>query len=733
MLNKLLSGGADLDEGTDSTAAQPFPADTGEHYFAGDADRVQRLNLLVHLMPYGGVLLLLGEEGVGKTALLRQLSLRASDSCRICQLSASACIDPRQMLEEMLDNFAWQANVDPSLGGAQLGILREHLGILRRNGYAPVLIIDDAEALPDSVFGVLEQLYDGGDCLTLILAGGLDLKKRLAGPLLQSLNTHVTHELELPAFSSSEQTDYIRQHLEWADIEGMGPFQPSALKFIFVASRGVAQRINELARVFWANKKTGADTAVGYARVSSLPWLKQLRYILPLVLISSAAAIFHQEIRTAIFPLSESMQLVKSLDPAPVVAINADAHDLQIGQIRLTETNSEAVSRTLPAVPSTLAQTSPPSEAAVLDAFGLAATSVVSAENLVQLARVSGSGLAASLLVDVPMAVSESSAGAAVVKQVNTGRPQPAASLAIAQRAETESLGLETHPLKADGHQAVVAAATASSLGTERLGTETDAELSRLAEPGVASQALVSEGLADKVASETHALTDNERKGGVPVPSAVTQHGDDWWLKQPAGQYAVQLLAMDETVVKAYIDRHVLADKVGTFWVLSGKQGLLAVASGPFKTQTEANEAALTWRQRLPDTKPWVRSVASIQQAVDAFRRQQRPAWLTLVVNHEQQLLQRQPGGYAVQLVAMDQAGVTRFVEKHGLADQVVYFRTRSGGQELYAALLGSYPSRELALAAGHEIARQAKSVRPWVRSIASVQQTIRNQRDRPR
>jgi len=731
MFDKLLSQSVSR-QGDDSVTSlpRPFPENSGENYFAGDASRVQRLNLLTHLVPYGGVLLILGESGVGKTALLQQIQIKSSDSCRICQLSTAACIDPRQALSEMLDCFAWQADADRSLGGAQLRILREHLGILRRNGYAPVLIIDDADALSDTVFGVLDQLFDGdsSDLLTLVLAGEADLKKRLSGPLLQPLNSHITHELELQPFSAEEQADYIHQHLVWAGIEGVGPFKASALKFIYVASRGVPQRINELARVFWDNKKGSTEAVASVSTWWRLPWLKQLRYVLPLVLISSTAAVFHNEIRTAIFPSPPvSAELAKgptvALDSQPKKSIEGKRDQASLAR---TVIAPEAVSSNPRSLQDASAMNA--NQAAILttDAGKSASQSglIPESESKVVPDSAVKDNVVAELaglnsVADGPVRQTDS-------ELLHQPMPGVAADEVVADSGASDQIAPSISSETGDVTDPLVQQPIQRLAGNQPRNLPSPT-LPKPAGTSAAARVVIN----SMAAAKTSTMTTAEGGRGVSVDSG--KRDDDWWLAQSDGQFAVQLLAMEERVVKEYIGRHALKDRVATFRVQGGGQPLLAAALGPYATQAEAGAAAQHWRQQLPGVKPWVRTVASIQQAVADYRRQQQPGWLALVARHEQQLLQQLPQNYAVQLMAMDQKSVTAFVAKHGLLNRVVYFRTRSGGQELYAALLGSFSSRQQALDAGHEIARQAEGVRPWVRSLASVQQVIRTQRDRPR
>lgn len=649
MFDKFLSWAAKHKDTEPAPTPSPFPEEDKDFYFNGDEERIQRFNRLVHLLSSGGVLLVLGESGVGKSVLLRELLNSASDSCRICQLSPGACIDPHQALGEMLDCFAWRADIDRSLDDTQLRCLREQLGSMRRNGYAPVLVIDDAEALPDTVFAILEQLFDsdGADILTLVMAGDPRLKQRISTPLLQSLNTHVAHELEIQPFSSEEQMDYIRQHLQRVGFEGMGPFQTKTLKFIHVASRGVPRRINELARVFWASNKTTLSTRKGMAWLTG-PRLKQLRLILPLLIISSAAALFYNQFRSTPSQVTSTEQ------------VSTDISELNDERLRADVRGGD--NQSVPA--------------------SMVAASEDSTQSMTEVADTR--------------------------QQDADGSTQSSIPADVAQQSPPLQIDAQLQQQKESSTDSTVSSEAAA------------AAVLVLSQPGQGPN----EGDTGS----------DRRQGSAAAPQADLSRSDGWWLTQPASQFAVQLMAMQGQTVRDYIARHGLeAFNVATFRVRGAQQYLLAAALGPFATRTEADAAARQWQQRLPGIKPWVRSVASIQQVVADNRRQAMPDWMAVVAKHEQNLLKQRPQDYAVQLMAMDQATVTGFVAKYGLTDRVMYFRTRSGGRVVYAALLGSYPSRQQAEEASQLIAQQTRGVRPWVRSLASVQQVIRTHPDHPR
>lgn len=621
------------------------------HYFCGDEDRQQKLDLLTHQIPYGGIILLWGEPGIGKTALLAHLDSRVNEFCRVCRLDGRLCDEPRQFVTRLLECFRRQSDNKQGADGSPLRALRDHLEILQRNGHPPVLMIDDADRLPDAVFDILEQLLgdDGEKRLTLLLAGSADLKKRMASPVMQPLAAHLAHEFELSPFSAEEQAAYVRARLNWGGMDDMGPFHTATLKFIYAASRGVPRRVNELAQVFLDNRKADGD---GGRTSSPRHWRRQLRYVLPIVLISVGVAVFNEPIREALFPAADTpvaadarsgqRQLALTLPPATTTA--ADGPEATAEDDR-------------PQHNTTVTQNSPPVPAAEPDGGQATATPP------------------ATLTKSIAATLAQADSGAG--EAAPGGAPN---STAAARR-----------PVPEQGQNSAAAAA-------EHAGTEPAAAIepaSRTSEPGI-----------DR---------------------------GQWWLSQPADQYAVQLMAAKDSDVSRYLRQHGIASAVTAYRVSGPDKALVAVAVGPFASKDEAHAQALQWQQRLPGIHPWVRSVASIQQTVRDLHPLSTSEWLARVEANERRLLAAPADTYAVQLLALNRKGVTDFVARHGLSDKVVYFRTRVDGKERYVALIEDFTDRGQAEAAGARIAASLKGVHPWVRSLASVQQAIRGYEDHPR
>lgn len=230
--------------------SEPFAeVDTGHFYYAG-AEGQQRLDLLLHLAPYSVLLLVVGEPGVGKTALMRQFVVRANETWRIAALTARRDSDRDEIMAEMSEVFglSLQNQVDPD---AQYAALIAQLRALSQTGQVPILLIDDAQYLSKELMELILKLCvenDGGHVLSVILIGSPPLQTLLENPALMPLAARVTHIFEMNPFSEQETGRYIRHRLRAAGAGDDGPFDSMIINKIHAAAGGIPARINELAQ-----------------------------------------------------------------------------------------------------------------------------------------------------------------------------------------------------------------------------------------------------------------------------------------------------------------------------------------------------------------------------------------------------------------------------------------------------------------------------------------------------
>ncbi len=103
----------------------------------------------------GGISLLFGSDGAGKTTILRKFAMHLSAETDVVLLDGRE-LDPHQFLSKMLQQLGSQSD---SVSVEQM--LREIRGIVMeqsRSWQAPVLIVDNVERMHPSTLGILNTL-----------------------------------------------------------------------------------------------------------------------------------------------------------------------------------------------------------------------------------------------------------------------------------------------------------------------------------------------------------------------------------------------------------------------------------------------------------------------------------------------------------------------------------------------------------------------------------------------
>ena len=230
------------------------------------------------------------------------------------------------------------------------------------------------------------------------------------------------------------------------------------------------------------------------------------------------------------------------------------------------------------------------------------------------------------------------------------------------------------------------------------------------------------------------AAADEEHQ--LPPPSTGPELGDkEWILARNPRHYTVQLMAMDRPKVMALTKQWQLQPPPVYF---STQGNLTAALYGDYASQQAAAKAGEALRQRLRGIRPWIRSFASIQQAINTDRvapdeaTEERQAHATaagspdaMLVEREEWLLQRERRHFTLQLMAMDLSAVTKRINRWSIASQVAYYRTLKGDRELVAVTYGDYPTRQAADAASRRLTQRIKGIKPWIRSFSAIQSAI--------
>lgn len=205
-------------------------------------------HLLYGINNHYGFIELTGEVGTGKTTVLRTLLGQLQDENYRSALIFSPCQTGVELLRSINIEFGIVSN--SLYSNELLAELNRFLLAESAEGRTVVLVIDEAQNLqPD----VLEQIRlisnletENDKLIQIILAGQPELELLLERPDLRQLNQRIAVRYKLRSMSMYETRAYIRQRMEVAGETGGVSFSNYAIKWVYLATRGVPRMINIL-------------------------------------------------------------------------------------------------------------------------------------------------------------------------------------------------------------------------------------------------------------------------------------------------------------------------------------------------------------------------------------------------------------------------------------------------------------------------------------------------------
>ena len=205
-------------------------------------------HLLYGINNHYGFIELTGEVGTGKTTILRTLLGQLQDENYRTALIFSPC----QTGVELLRSINTEFGIDSSSQYSNELLAELNLFLLAETakGRTVVLVIDEAQNLqPD----VLEQVRlisnletENDKLIQIILAGQPELEILLGRPDLRQLNQRIAVRYRLRSMSLYETRSYIKQRMDVAGETGGVSFSNYAIKWVYIATRGVPRMINIL-------------------------------------------------------------------------------------------------------------------------------------------------------------------------------------------------------------------------------------------------------------------------------------------------------------------------------------------------------------------------------------------------------------------------------------------------------------------------------------------------------
>jgi general secretion pathway protein A len=188
-----------------------------------------------------GVILIIGEPGVGKTTLVHFLLNQFTGKIKTAFLSCSADTF-EEFLRFLLRELALE---EPGENDKDLlAQLNDHLSQILTRDNPLVLFVDEAQTLPEEVLGGLGTLSEETRQIQIALIGQPELKKKLASPKLSPLNQRIAIECTLKKLSQKESKEYIDYRLKLVGSSTSGLFTPGAVGMIIAYAQGIPRVLN---------------------------------------------------------------------------------------------------------------------------------------------------------------------------------------------------------------------------------------------------------------------------------------------------------------------------------------------------------------------------------------------------------------------------------------------------------------------------------------------------------
>lgn len=228
----------------------PFAITPDTSYFYNYGSYQEALNvLLVALRSGEGFIKISGEVGTGKTLLCRKL-LNTLGEDFVTAYLPNPCLTPAGLRMALADELS----IDYARNMGQhriLKLINDRLIELNAEGKQVVLLLDEAQALPDDSMEALRLLTnletEKSKLLQVVLFGQPELDERLSEKKLRQLRQRITFSYDLSSIDRVGIEGYLTHRLLVAGYNGRSMFSGDAMDALHRDSRGVPRVINVLA------------------------------------------------------------------------------------------------------------------------------------------------------------------------------------------------------------------------------------------------------------------------------------------------------------------------------------------------------------------------------------------------------------------------------------------------------------------------------------------------------
>jgi general secretion pathway protein A len=226
----------------------PFRLTPDTDFFFPGSYHLEALNHLRFGIASGGLTMLTGEVGLGKTLLCRHLLRHPPSGVRFAYL-----MNPDQsygdLLTSIYEDLTGTLPEDRSLGALQRELPKLLLR-LAEEGERIVVLVDEAHRLSGKVLEGLRLLSnldtEKDKLMCLLLVGQPELEQKLAARAFRPLRQRISVRYCLKPLSYRETCAYIRHRLRIADPKHRFQLRWGVLWLIYWWSGGVPRRVNQV-------------------------------------------------------------------------------------------------------------------------------------------------------------------------------------------------------------------------------------------------------------------------------------------------------------------------------------------------------------------------------------------------------------------------------------------------------------------------------------------------------
>ncbi len=223
----------------------PFHLTPNPELFLGLAPHYEAIQTVNSALEMGeGVITVTGEVGTGKTMVCRMLMALFAEHIQLVYLP-----NPSLSADELRQAIARELGVQGYDSVSIVDEIQQHLIALHRQNKQVVVLVDEAQALPDSaiealrLFGNLETARH--KLIHLVLFGQPELDERLTQHHLRQFRQRISFRAQLRALTLQESVAYIDNRLAQSGGDAK-VFTLNHKRAIWRASRGIPRLINQI-------------------------------------------------------------------------------------------------------------------------------------------------------------------------------------------------------------------------------------------------------------------------------------------------------------------------------------------------------------------------------------------------------------------------------------------------------------------------------------------------------